>query len=210
MPQLEVCVCHEECSGLTEDKLVDRARSGDRGAFAELIARNYQTCLRMAYSVLRNQSDAEDEVQNTCLKALEHLDQFRGDAKFSTWMVRILMNQCLMRFRAARRSREESADSQREDGVRKRSQVAEAGPTPEQAMVQTQFRELLHKEIGRVPAPYRHALVRTHLHGTPLPAIAAELGISLPAAKSRLVRGRMALRRRLFDHCGTLGYSYEA
>lgn len=195
----ESCVDYEP---LPDAALVGMARCGDRGAFSELVARNYQTCLRMALSVLKNRSDAEDEVQNTCLKALEHLDQFRGDAKFSTWLVRILMNQCLMRFRAARRSREESADAQGQEGSRRMTRLEADTPTPEQLILRSQFHEMLHTEIGRVPVPYRHALVRTHLHGRSLPDVAAELGISLPAAKSRLVRGRTALRRRVLDRWG--------
>src|SRR5579864_2329537 len=90
-----------------EQQLVDSARQGDATAFGELIKRHYSSCLKRASSLIRNPTDAEDEVQNACWKAFERLGQFRGDGTFSAWLSRIVENQCLMRIREDRQARSE-------------------------------------------------------------------------------------------------------
>ena len=88
-----------------DEVLVTLAQAGNNQAFATLIERHHSSCSKLAYSILRDKQDAEDEVQNACWKAFEHLDQFQRDAKFSTWLTRIVVNQCLMRLRQTKRSR---------------------------------------------------------------------------------------------------------
>src|SRR5271157_5567141 len=88
-----------------DEELVALAQNNDRQAFAELIERHAPTCQRLARSILRDRQDAEDEVQNACWKAFEHIEQFQRDAKFSTWLSRIVVNQCLMRLRKEKRAR---------------------------------------------------------------------------------------------------------
>src|SRR5262245_58720760 len=85
--------------------LVPLAQSGDDAAFTELIHRHRAICYSLAVSILRNAPDAEDEVQNAIWKAYSHLDQFNFESKFSTWLTRIVVNQCLMRLRKQRRAR---------------------------------------------------------------------------------------------------------
>lgn len=85
-----------------DGELVIAAQAGDRDAFTELVRRHQGTCMKLALSVLREREDAEDEVQNALFKAYEHLGQFQRDAKFSTWLSRIVLNQCLMRLRQTR------------------------------------------------------------------------------------------------------------
>src|SRR5262252_7117628 len=85
--------------------LVELAREGDNEAFGELIRRHWHKCVDLATFFLRNRGDAEDEVQNAFSEAYAHLDQFRGDAKFSTWLARIVSNQCLMLLKARRRTK---------------------------------------------------------------------------------------------------------
>src|SRR5260370_28602346 len=92
-------------SPLPDEDLVTMAQQGDNGAFAELIERHRSSCTKLALSILRDRSDAEDEVQNACWKAFEHIEQFQQDSKFSTWFTRIVVNQCLMRLRQARRDK---------------------------------------------------------------------------------------------------------
>ena len=88
-----------------EKELVELARQGDTHAFGELFRQNYNACLRRARWMIRNRSDAEDEVQNACWKAFQRLDQFRGEGTFSAWLSRIVENQCLMRIREERQLR---------------------------------------------------------------------------------------------------------
>ncbi len=88
-----------------DDALVSLAQDGDNSAFAELVQRHSNICQRLAVSILRNQEDAEDEVQNAVWKAYQHLAGFNQEAKFSTWLSRIVVNQCLMRLRKDKRAR---------------------------------------------------------------------------------------------------------
>ncbi len=94
-----------ELPGGTDDELVSRAQEGDGGAFSELARRHQSGCTKLAYSILRDRQDAEDEVRNAMWKAFEHIRQFQRDAKLTTWLTRIVVNQCLMRPRRARRAR---------------------------------------------------------------------------------------------------------
>src|SRR5436305_10546877 len=90
---------------LSDSQLVALARTGDQDAFGELLRRHRQKCVDLATFFLRNRGDAEDEVQNAFSKAYAHLDQFHGEAEFSTWLARIVSNQCLMLLRVRRRTK---------------------------------------------------------------------------------------------------------
>ena len=90
---------------LSSEELVRLSQEGRRDAFSELTRRHYGLSLKLAISILHDREEAEDEVQNAYWKAFQHIDQFHSDAKFSTWMTRIVVNQCLMRLRKVRRAR---------------------------------------------------------------------------------------------------------
>lgn len=191
--------------GVADDELVVLAQSGDNSAFAELIERHTSTCKRLALSILRDVSDAEDEVQNACWKAFEHLGQFQKDAKFSTWLSRIVVNQCLMRLRKERRARFLYLD----EGVQGEEvsfiDLADGGPSPETGVARSEVSDLLQKEISRIPPLLREVFVLRDVQELPMDEVAGRLGISIAAAKSRLLRARLELRERMSKHCGTLG-----
>src|SRR5271154_1389097 len=84
---------------IPDDQLVRMCQTGDHEAFANLMRRHQSAAFKLALSILRDKLDAEDEVQNSFWKAFEHINQFQQDAKFSTWLTRIVVNQCLMRLR---------------------------------------------------------------------------------------------------------------
>src|SRR4051794_6642549 len=90
---------------LNDQSLVKMALEGNHQAFEELVQRHRHRCVDLATSFLRNRADAEDEVQNALSKAYTHLDQYQGGAEFSTWLARIVTNQCLMSIRVKRRTR---------------------------------------------------------------------------------------------------------
>src|ERR1700728_460802 len=90
--------------------LVHASKNGDVAAFEELVKRYDRTLFRIAQSVTHNREDSQDAVQETFLKAYQHLGDFRGDSKFSTWLIRIAVNQSLMKLRKHRAVREESLD----------------------------------------------------------------------------------------------------
>jgi RNA polymerase sigma-70 factor (ECF subfamily) len=191
--------------GRREDEgLVLLAQQGDNSAFAQLVERHYNTCLKLATSILRDREDAEDEVQNACWKAYEHIGQFQRDAKFSTWLTRIVVNQCLMRLRQHRRQKMVYV----EDVAGEDSRVMELpseGVSPETELGQTEVAHVLQKEISRIPPLLRNVFVLRDVQELPMQDVADELGISLAAAKSRLLRARVELRNRLRKHEGRLG-----
>src|SRR5438270_9272375 len=90
-------------SNLSDDVLVEHCTNGDEGAFDELMKRHHPTAIKVAYSIVRNRQDAEDEVQNAFWKAYKHMGQFNRESKFSTWLTRIVVNQCLMKLRRSRK-----------------------------------------------------------------------------------------------------------
>lgn len=191
-------------SSLHDEKLVDLAQEGDNQAFEALLERHYINCQKLAYSVLRDRQDAEDEVQNAAWKAFEHIGQFQRDAKFSTWLTRIVLNQCLMRLRRARRSRLLYIEDTPTEHTRAFDLPANA-ESPEESVAKTEVAEVLRHEIRRIPPLLRTVFLMRDVEHMPMQDVADKLGISVAAAKSRLLRARLELRNRLEKHQGRLG-----
>jgi RNA polymerase sigma-70 factor, ECF subfamily len=189
-----------------DEELVIRSQDGDRAAFSELVQRHYSSCLRLAVTILRNRDDAEDEVQNALSKAFEHLGQFQRGCRFSTWLTRIVVNQCLMRIRQIRRNRTVSIDEpwQQEEGATN-WEIPDSRQGPDHALANEQIRGIIAMEIRRIPPLLRGAFMLRHVESLPMPEVAARLGISIAAAKSRLLRARLELQQRLEKHQGRLG-----
>ena len=189
----------------SEQELIERARQGDTSAFGDLIERHYNMCLKRASSFIRNPTDVEDEVQNACWKAFERLAQFRGEGSFSAWLSRIVENQCLMRIREDRRARFLYLDDSTEGNVR--AELIAQVPGPEDELGDRQVEVLLQREISRIPPLLRNVMMLSDLERLPMPDVAARLGLSIAAAKSRLGRARVELRARLRKYCGRRGLS---
>jgi RNA polymerase sigma-70 factor (ECF subfamily) len=187
----------------SEEALVAAARNGDTDAFGELIQRHRNSCLKRAMLMIRNRSDAEDEVQNAFWKAFQRLEQFRGEGTFAAWLSRIVENQCLMRIREARNSRFVYLDESSESNVR--IELVGQSADPEDQVGVEEVVKLLRKEISRIPPLLRHVMLLRDLDQMPMPDVAVRLGLSVPAAKSRLMRARMELRSRITKHCGRKG-----
>lgn len=192
-------------SRLEDSELVVLAQNGDNDAFAELVERHRQTCRRLAMSILKNVEDAEDEVQNALWKAFEHIGQFQQDSKFSTWLSRIVVNQCLMRLRKQKRTRAVSIDEPvlAEDNMK--LDLPDQKPSPEQALGQTELGAVLQTEIRRIPPLLRQVILLRDVEQRPMEEISSLLGISVAAAKSRLLRARLELRSRMQKHMGVMG-----
>jgi RNA polymerase sigma-70 factor (ECF subfamily) len=187
-----------------DESLVVLAQQGDNQAFAQLIERHHSSCVKLAYSIVRDRQDAEDEVQNACWKAFEHIGQFQRDAKFSTWLTRIVVNQCLMRLRQTRRSRlVYIEDTATEDS--RALDLPATNESPEAALGRTQVAQVLQQEISRIPPLLRNVFVLRDVQQLPMHHVAEKLGISVAAAKSRLLRARLELRDRMEKHQGRLG-----
>ena len=191
--------------GVADEALVDMAQSGNDQAFAELVERHQNSCLKLALSILRDKPDAEDEVQNACWKAFQHLAQFNREAKFSTWLTRIVVNQCLMRLRQAKRAKLFYMDDVQvgEDVVT--LELRDTGLNPEQTLGKSEVANVIHQEIDRIPPLLRKVFLLRDVQQLSMHDVAAQLGISIAAAKSRLLRARIELRTRMSKHQSTLG-----
>ena len=192
-------------AAFTDERLVDLAKGGDNDAFAELIERHRNTCLRLALSIVRNEEDAEDEVQNASWKAFDHLSQFQREAKFSTWLSRIVVNQCLMRLRKDRRARFLYLDEGLANEEVETLELPSRDATPEAGLAQGELKQVLKLEIARIPPLLRDVFLLRDVEELPMSDVASQLGISIAAAKSRLLRARLELRERMRKHCGQLG-----
>jgi RNA polymerase sigma-70 factor (ECF subfamily) len=189
-----------------DDALVEAAKMGQAGAFATLTKRYYRFCLSQAYSILHNRDDAEDEVQTAWMQVWTHLGAYKGQGCFRAWLSRIVSNQCLMRLRKARMAPQISADEVFDSEGTFRLEMIDQRALPEELLGDDEVSRVLIKEIRAVPPMLRDVLVMRDLRHQVMGDIAATLGISLPAAKSRLMRGRLELRRRLTKHHGEKGH----
>lgn len=189
--------------GILDDQLVRMAQAGDHSAFAELIARHQTSCLKLALSILRDRQDAEDEVQNALWKAFEHIGQFQQDARFSTWLTRIVVNQCLMRLRQGKRASFLYIDQATIGDEVGTLELPDGCQNPEEQLAQREAAKVLDREIHRIPPLLRNVFLLRDVQQMPMPNVAERLGISVAAAKSRLLRARIELRTRLEKHyCG--------
>lgn len=196
---------HPVYGRLEDSELVRMAQRGDNEAFAELVQRHQSTCKRLAVSILKNTDDAEDEVQNALWKAFEHIGQFQQDAKFSTWLSRIVVNQCLMHLRKDKRVRAVSIDEPVAAEESVRMDLPDQAPTPEHALGLAELGEVLRSEIRRIPPLLRNVFILREIEQRPMEEVSERLGISIAAAKSRLLRARLELRSRMQKHLGALG-----
>jgi RNA polymerase sigma-70 factor, ECF subfamily len=192
-------------SDRTDDFLVEQCKRGDQSAFNELMRRYHAAALKVALSIVRDRQDAEDEVQNAFWKAFKHIAQFNKDAKFSTWLTRIVVNQCLMKLRRARRTRYTYIDDVSVGEEIVSLDLKDARQTPEQALGRAEVAGVLYEEIRRTPPLLRSVFLLRDVEQRPMPEVAELLGISVAAAKSRLLRARAELRHRMQRHHGEIG-----
>ncbi len=181
-----------------EAALVAKARVGDPSAFTELVQRYDGKIFRLARHIMQSPEDAEDVLQETFLKAYEHLHDFHGDSKFYTWLVRIAVNQSLMKLRKRRGDRVLSLDEAidiGEDTVTREIAVWEGNP--EQKYSQTEIREILAKAVESLPPIFRAVFALRDIEELSTEETAAVLNLSVPAVKSRLLRARLRLREKL-------------
>ena len=193
-----------ETVGVSNDeKLVRLALRGDTTAFNELVRKHYSTCLKRASFILRNRDDAEEEVQNACWKAFQRLQQYRCEGTFGAWLTRIVENQCLMRIREEKASSFLYLDASIDSDIRLELVAQETNPEDE--LGERQVMNLIRREISRIPPLLRNVILLRDVEQLPMPDVASRLGISVPAAKSRLLRARTELRQRLAKHSGVKG-----
>src|SRR4051812_22232124 len=180
--------------------LVEAARAGDVSAFEQLIKRYDRNVFRIANHITQNREDAEDVVQDAFLKAYQNLERFQEQSKFYTWLVRIAVNEALMRLRKRRTgtgrtvSIDEDIETD-EDSIPR--EIADWTPNPEQMYNQAELKDILSRNIQGLPASFRTVFVLRDVEGLSTEETAEALQLSVPAVKSRLLRARLQLRERL-------------
>ena len=181
-----------------EQDLVERARTGDASAFTRLVEKYERKIFRLARNITQNDEDAEDVLQETFMKAYSNLDSFQGQSKFYTWIVRIAVNEALMKLRKRKSDRTVSLDEPHEteeDTVTREIAVWE--DDPEKRYSQDELRDILTRAIESLKPAFRTVFVLRDIEEMSTEETAEALGISIPAVKSRLLRARLQLRERL-------------
>jgi RNA polymerase sigma-70 factor, ECF subfamily len=182
----------------SDSELLERAREGYPAAFATLVRRHDRYLYRVARSVLRDDQEAEDVVQQTFLQAFAHIVDFRGQASLRTWLTRIALNDALQR----RRRRRMTVDLVQIDTAqeRTRSEIYLSpltASTPDGAAARTQIRKILERAIDDLPPAFRIVLVMRDVEGASVEETANALGIMPETVRTRLHRARRLLRESL-------------
>jgi len=193
-----------QTTAATDDlELVRATQRGDISAFEQLVLRYDGKLLRIAQHVTHNREDSEDAVQDAFLKAFQHLGEFREDAQFSTWLIRITLNQALSRLRKRRTIKEMSLDEDFEsDETMLPREVADWAPNPEQLYWASELRDILIRALRELGPNVRTVFVLRDIEGLSIDQTAEVLDLSPAAVKARLWRARLQLRERLNKYFG--------
>jgi len=183
-------------SGDDDDReLVERARAGDEGAFAQLVTRYEGRVYNLALRYCGDVHEAGDLAQEAFLRVYRGLSGFRGTARFSTWLYRIVINVC-RDWERKRRRRPTVAWPTVDDGDRPKD-LPDPAPGPEEVSADNELRRRVVQEIAQLPQEYRQAVLLRDVQDLSYGEIAHILQVSVGTVKSRIHRGRAALRDRL-------------
>ena len=186
----------------TDDlELVHATQNGDVSAFEQLVERYDRKLLRIAEHVTRNREDSQDAVQEAFLKAFQHLSDFREDSQFSTWLIRITVNQALMKLRKRRTIKEVSLDEDfQAGGDMLPREVADWAANPEELYRTSELRDILITTLDKLRPILRTVFVLRDIEGLSTDQTAEVLDLSLTAVKARLWRARLQLRELLNEY----------
>ena len=182
-----------------EATLVAKAKEGNAEAFTVLVNQYERNIFRLAMNITSNKEDAEDVLQETFLKAYTHLGRFQGNSRFYTWVVRIAVNESLMKLRKRRSDRQVSLDEKLEtddDSLLPR-EIVDWGDNPEQRYAKSEWQEILAEATQTLEPAFRTVFMLRDIEQLSTEETAEALGLSVPAVKSRLLRARLKLRQRL-------------
>jgi RNA polymerase sigma-70 factor (ECF subfamily) len=190
----------EECRTITDDDLVTRVRAGETGLYEMLMRRYNQRLFRVIRSVVTSETEAEDVLQESWVRAYEHLDQFEGRANFSTWVIRIAFHEALARNRKSKRW----TPLQNPEGglMPEASRRQTTLETPETHAIRGQLGRMLEAAVDALPETYRSVFVLREVERLSTSETAQCLELSAEAVKTRLHRSRALLRRELETRLG--------
>src|SRR6266446_1148102 len=185
---------------LSDEQVIERVLAGETALY-EVVMRRYNTRLyRVARAILKNDAEAEDVMQDAYVRAFQHLDQFAGRAKFSTWLTRIAVHEALARQRRGNRYQELDSMSDREGDPMDR--LATLAPDPEQQASNSETRRLLEEAVEKLPDAYRTIFMLRDVEQMNTSDTAHVLDISEENVKVRLHRARALLRKSLYARAG--------
>lgn len=179
---------------LSDEEVVRRVLDGDTAMYEILMRRYNQRLYRVCRSILRDDAEAEDVMQDTYVRAYSHLSQFEGRAKFSTWLTRIAVYEALAR---AEKSRRVSAMGDQEMNIEEINKL-----DPEQSASQSEMKEILEEAIARLPESYRTVFMLRMVENASTEETAAILGLTKENVKIRTMRARAMLRKDLSQRIG--------
>jgi RNA polymerase sigma-70 factor (ECF subfamily) len=185
---------------VSEAAVVEAARRHDPDAFEEIVTRYGARIFRLTRNITRNREDAEEVSQDSFARAFLHVDSFRGDSRFYTWLARIAINQALMKLRTRRRRELQHVYPDTPEEVQFCAELADDTPTPEQQYSQKELQRILASAMEELPMTFREVLQLREVEERSTAETARILGLSISAVKSRMLRGRQKLRRALTKH----------
>jgi RNA polymerase sigma-70 factor (ECF subfamily) len=184
---------------MTDEEVVERVLAGETALFEVLMRRHNQRLYRAARSILSDEGEAEDVIQDAYVRSYMHLDQFDGRAKFSTWLTRIAVHEALARLRKRRRLIGiDAAPGSMEGSMQFESKAA----SPEQEVLTRTLKLVLEAAIDRLPQNYRSVFMLREVEGLSTAEAAECLDISEESAKVRLHRARALLRKEIYAQTG--------
>lgn len=183
---------------MSDEQLVAGIRGGETTLFEELMRRYNQRVYRVARAIVKNETEAEDVMQQAYLNAFTHLQQFDGRAKFSTWLTRIVIHEALGRRRRARPTEQISGDSEGDAMPHPQS----AGPSPERQAYASELKRLVEESVDALPDSYRAVFMLREIEGLSTSETAEGLDLGEEAVKTRLHRARAMVRRELYARAG--------
>jgi RNA polymerase sigma-70 factor, ECF subfamily len=189
-------------AGTTDSELVARALVRDEAAIRAILQANNRRLFRIARGILRNDSEAEDVVQETYVRALTHLDGFRGDSSLSTWLSRIAMNEAMGRLRGRRPSVELSVLQEKAEAEIIPFPGSSAPSDPEKSMAQREIQQVVEHAIDELPEPFRLVFITRVIEEMNVEETAELLGIKPETVKTRLHRARAMLRENVEKKIG--------
>lgn len=182
-----------------EAGLIARILGGEKELFHELIRRYERMLYLTAFSIVKNGTDAEECAQDAVVNAYRNLAKFRGDSKFSTWLVTIVVNEARQKLRKAKRAKEESLDEviEGEEGEYTPAPLTDWREIPSEALERKELREVLRKAVEELPDIYRQVFTLRDLEEMSVADTAKALGVNENIVKVRLHRARMTLQKNL-------------
>jgi RNA polymerase sigma-70 factor, ECF subfamily len=194
MSEAAMVTTNSQGAGTREQNLISSVQRGQSDLFYELVRPYERRVYAAALAILRNEHDAEDAAQEAMLKAFAHIQQFRAEARFSTWLIQITVNEALMRRRRERTVPMERLDDREEESEYAPRDFADWREIPSEALERKEVRQRLAEALAKLDRKYREVFMLRDMEHLNIQETAEALGITVASVKTRLLRARLMLR----------------